>query len=40
MEVEANRRHILSNTYTETGVGIARDGKGEVWYAQLFAAPR
>jgi len=37
---EANRRNILGDNFAEIGVGIARNGKGEIYYAQLLAAPR
>jgi uncharacterized protein YkwD len=40
MSMEATRRGILADRITEIGVGIASNGKGEIYYAQLLAAPR
>jgi uncharacterized protein YkwD len=40
MDSKPHRENILREGYTETGVGIVRDGKGEVYYTQVFAAPR
>jgi uncharacterized protein YkwD len=40
MASQGHREAILSDKYTETGVGIARDGKDVIYYAQEFARPR
>jgi uncharacterized protein YkwD len=40
MESAAHKANILKDKYTEIGVGIARNAKGEVYYTQVFAAPK
>jgi uncharacterized protein YkwD len=40
MESKDHRANILLPEYTETGLGIARDKSGDLWYAQVFAKPR
>lgn len=39
MESKAHREHILEPAFTEIGVGVAGDDKGNVYYTQVFAAP-
>jgi len=39
MESKAHREHILEPAFTEIGVGVARDDKGNVYYTQVFGAP-
>jgi uncharacterized protein YkwD len=39
MESKAHREHILEPAFTEIGVGIARDDKGDVYYTQVFGTP-
>ncbi len=40
MESKLHRENLLGNKVTETGLGIARNDKGEVYYTQVFARPR
>jgi uncharacterized protein YkwD len=40
MNSETHRKNLLSDRVTETGLGIAKNSKGEVYYTQLFARPR
>jgi uncharacterized protein YkwD len=40
MESEFHRKNILSEKFTEIGLGIARDKKGEPYLAQVFGKPR
>jgi len=40
MESQIHRDNILSDKVTEIGIGIAKDSKGEVYYTQVFAAPK
>lgn len=40
MESEPHRKNILSDKFTEIGVGIARDKKGEPYLTQVFGKPR
>lgn len=40
MESEGHRNNILSGDYTEIGLGVGKNGKGEVYYTQVFAKPR
>jgi uncharacterized protein YkwD len=40
MESETHRVNLLSDKVTETGFGIAKSEKGEVYYTQVFARPR
>ncbi len=40
MDSEDHRVNILANDVTETGLGIARNAKGEVYYTQVFARQR
>jgi uncharacterized protein YkwD len=40
MASKHHRENILEGKYTEVGLGIARNGKGEVYYTQVFGAPR
>ncbi len=39
MDSKVHREHILKDNYTEIGVGIARNSKGEAYYTQVFATP-
>lgn len=40
MDSKDHRENVLSNDITETGLGIARNAKGEVYYTQVFARQR
>jgi uncharacterized protein YkwD len=40
MDSKDHRVNILANDITETGLGIARNAKGEVYYTQVFARQR
>src|SRR5262245_60393551 len=40
MGSKGHRENILNSTYTEIGIGIARNDKGEVYYTQVFGKPR
>ncbi len=40
MESRSHRENLLSDKVTETGLGIAKNDKGEVYYTQVFARPR
>ncbi|HEY7158971.1 MAG TPA: CAP domain-containing protein [Gemmataceae bacterium] len=40
MESEIHRENLLSDKVTETGLGIAKNDKKEVYYTQIFARPR
>ncbi len=40
MNSEIHRNNLLDSKVTETGLGIARNDKGEVYYTQVFARPR
>ncbi|HWG42422.1 MAG TPA: CAP domain-containing protein [Gemmataceae bacterium] len=40
MESKSHRENLLSDKVTETGLGIAKNDKGEVYYTQVFARPR
>jgi uncharacterized protein YkwD len=33
-----HRANLLRSTYTHMGVGVAQDGRGRVWVAEVFAA--
>ncbi len=39
MDSDLHRKNILSAKYTEIGLGIAKNGKGEVYCTQIFATP-
>jgi uncharacterized protein YkwD len=39
MGSKGHREHILDPAFTEIGVGIARNDKGDVYYTEDFAAP-
>jgi len=39
MDSKVHRTNILYADYTETGVGMARDKAGDIYYAQLFGRP-
>jgi uncharacterized protein YkwD len=39
MDSKGHREHILEPAFTEVGIGIARDDKGEVYYTMDFAVP-
>jgi uncharacterized protein YkwD len=39
MESEGHRANILKEGYTEIGIGIAKNDKGELYFTQVFAAP-
>ncbi len=40
MESKIHRENLLNDKLTETGLGIAKNNKGEVYYTQVFARPR
>lgn len=40
MKSEIHRNNILDPKVKETGLGLATNDKGEVYYAQVFARPR
>jgi uncharacterized protein YkwD len=40
MHSPPHRANILKADYQEIGIGIARTAKGEVYYTQVFGAPR
>jgi uncharacterized protein YkwD len=40
MASKGHRENILEPEYAETGIGTARNDKGEVYYTQLFGSPR
>jgi uncharacterized protein YkwD len=39
MKSRSHRENILDADFTESGIGLARDGMGETYYAQIFAVP-
>jgi uncharacterized protein YkwD len=40
MESKGHRENILKPVFTEIGLGIARDDKGNYYFTQLFGKPR
>lgn len=40
MESKTHRDNLLSDKVTETGLGMAKNEKGEVYFTQVFARPR
>ena len=40
MESKDHQKNILAPEYTEIGVGLAKDKKGDTYYTQVFAKPR
>jgi len=40
MNSQHHRDNILKPEYTEIGLGIARSGRGNVYYTQLFGTPK
>jgi len=40
MESKSHREHVLGDHFEETGIGIARNDKGDVYYTQVFASPK
>ena len=40
MDSKTHRENLLSKKVTETGLGIARNAKGEIYYTQVLARPR
>jgi uncharacterized protein YkwD len=40
MDSKTHRENLLSDRVTETGLGIARNDKGEIYYTQVLARPR
>jgi uncharacterized protein YkwD len=40
MESKIHRDNLLDDKVTETGLGIAKNDKGEIYYTQVFARPR
>ncbi|MBX6370850.1 MAG: hypothetical protein IRZ02_01155 [Acidothermus sp.] len=39
MNSEFHRGNILSTAFTELGVGVARDGRGNLWVSEIFRQP-
>lgn len=39
MDSEGHRANILKATFTEIGIGLFKNEKGELYYTQVFAAP-
>ncbi len=39
MKSKFHRENILDPNFSETGVGMARDKQGEIYYTQVFGAP-
>ena len=40
MKSKLHRENILAAEFSETGIGLARDGMGEMYYTQVFATPQ
>ncbi|MCI0464043.1 MAG: CAP domain-containing protein [Gemmataceae bacterium] len=40
MSSKGHRGNILETEFTETGLGVARNDRGEAYFTQVFAAPR
>lgn len=40
MDSKVHRENILREGLTQTGVGIARNAKGEIYYTQVFGTPQ
>ncbi len=40
MDSDGHRKNILEIEYTEIGVGVTKDKKGDTYYTQVFAKPR
>ena len=40
MKSKLHRENILNDKYTEIGVGIALDNRGDAWYTQVFGLPK
>jgi uncharacterized protein YkwD len=40
MDSKPHRANILSDRFTEIGLGLARSGKGEWYYTQVFGKPK
>jgi uncharacterized protein YkwD len=40
MDSKGHRENILNPGFTEIGIGIARNDKGETYFTQEFAKPR
>jgi uncharacterized protein YkwD len=40
MDSKVHRENILNRDFTEVGIGIATNDKGEAYYTQVFAKPR
>jgi uncharacterized protein YkwD len=40
MESEGHKANIMNPDFTELGVGIARNEKGEIYYTQVFGTPQ
>jgi uncharacterized protein YkwD len=39
MKSKSHRENILDAEFTESGIGLARDGMGATYYTQIFAVP-
>ena len=40
MESKTHRENLLDSKVSETGLGLARNDKAEIYYVQVFARPR
>jgi uncharacterized protein YkwD len=40
IESPPHHASLVSDKYTEIGIGLGRNDKGEVYYTQLFARPK
>jgi len=40
MKSKMHRENILDTEFKEIGIGLAKDGMGETYYTQVFAAPQ
>jgi uncharacterized protein YkwD len=40
MKSKVHRENILEKEFTETGIGVVRDGMGDTYYTQIFANPQ
>jgi uncharacterized protein YkwD len=40
MDSKGHRANILNSAFTEIGIGIARNDRGDIYYTQVFAHPK
>jgi uncharacterized protein YkwD len=40
MDSKVHKEHIMNEKYTEIGIGIAKNDKGETYYTQVFGTPK